>query len=262
MLRIENLHFSYNGTLEVLKGINLEQGCGIGCILGPNGAGKSTLLKTIVGILQPDEGKIFFNGNDLTELKLKDRAKQISYVPQEFSLNFPYTVFETVLVGRHPHINAIFGPKQEDEKIVMKYLRMLNLENLKDKLFVQLSSGQKRLVLIARGLAQESELIVLDEPTSFLDFKNSLLALSVVENISRKLGKMAILSLHDPNLASLFCDIVFLIKDGTIIDSGKPEKVINPCNMKKLFDLETEEIKTPQGKYIIPVKDSLINFFE
>ena len=262
MLRIENLRFSYNGIVEVLKGINLEQKCGVGCILGPNGAGKSTLLKTIVGILQPKRGKIFFKGRDLTNLKLKERAKLISYVPQEFSLSFPYTVFETVLVGRHPHLNTIFGPTREDEEIVIKYLNMLNLEGLKEKPFVQLSSGQKRLVLIARGLAQEGELMVLDEPSSFLDFKNSLLALSVVENISRKLGKMAILSLHDPNLALLFCDTVFLMKDGTIIDCGKPEEVINSCNMKKLFDLETEEVMLPKGKYIIPDKNSLQHFFE
>ena len=262
MLRIENLRFSYNGIVEVLKGIDLILDCGVGCILGPNGAGKSTLLKTIAGILQPKKGKIFFKGKDLTRLKLKERAKLISYVPQEFSLSFPYTVFETVLVGRHPHINAIFGPTREDEEAVMKYLNMLHLEDLKEKLFIQLSSGQKRLVLIARGLAQEGELMVLDEPTSFLDFKNSLLALSVVENISKKLGKMAILSLHDPNLTSLFCDVVFLMKDGRIIDSGKPEEVINSHNMKELFGLMVEEVIIPEGKYIIPDKDALRHFFE
>jgi iron complex transport system ATP-binding protein len=256
MLKIKELYFSYENK-EVIRGINLKLKHGIGCILGANGVGKSTLLKLIVGLLKPRNGVIELNGKDITNLDFKERAKLISYVPQEFSINFPYTVFDVVLMGRNPHINFLEGPKSRDEKIALKCLKILGIDYLKDKAFTQLSGGQKRLVLIARGLAQEGKLMIFDEPTSFLDFKNQLLVLSVIERISKKFDKTILLSLHDPNLTFFFCDEVFLMKDGVIIDNGKPEEVITEENIQRLYGLKAELVRLSDKKLVVPNKEFL-----
>ncbi|EHP89085.1 ABC transporter ATP-binding protein [Methanotorris formicicus] len=257
MLRIENLYFYYEEK-EILRGVNLKLKHEVGCILGANGVGKSTLLKSIVGLLKPKKGIIEFNGKNILNLGFKDRAKLISYVPQEFSINFPYTVFDTVLMGRNPHVDFLEGPNSKDEKITLKCLNILGINYLKDRPFTQLSGGQKRLVLIARGLAQEGKLMIFDEPTSYLDFKNQILVLSVIEKISRKFGKLVLLSLHDPNLAFFFCDNVFLMKDGVIIDCGKPDDVITEENIERLYNgLKTELIKFSDKKLVVPNKEFL-----
>ncbi|ACJ15783.1 ABC-type iron(III)-siderophore transport system, ATPase component [Thermococcus onnurineus NA1] len=254
MLRVENLEFSYRNG-KVLKGVTLELEKGVGCLLGPNGAGKSTLLKCIAGILRPQSGKIELDGTDLVGLSFRERARLVSYAPQEFSINFPYTVFEVVLMGRSPHANLLTGPGDEDEEKTMKALRALGIEELKDRPFTSLSGGQKRLVLIARALAQGGRLIIFDEPTSFLDFKNQLLVLSVIEKIAKKLGKLVLLSLHDPNLALLFCDEVFLMKEGKVLMHGKAEDVINEDTMSILYNLRVRLVNVDGQPIVVPEKE-------
>jgi iron complex transport system ATP-binding protein len=257
MLRIEDLSFSY-GNREILSGISLKLRKGIGCLLGPNGAGKSTLLKIIAGILKPQRGRILLNGEDVTNLELKERAKLISYSPQEFSINFPYTVFEVVLMGRNPHVNFLEGPKGEDEKIALKTLKLLGIESLANKPFTSLSGGQKRLVLIARALAQEGVLMVLDEPTAFLDFRNQLVVLSAIERISRRFDKLVLLSLHDPNMAFFFCDEVFLMKDGRIVANGKVEDAITEENLAKLYGIKARLVDVCGKRIALPVKEVML----
>ncbi|NJE46276.1 ABC transporter ATP-binding protein [Thermococcus sp. GR7] len=254
MLRVENLEFSYRNS-RILKGITFELEKGVGCLLGPNGAGKSTLLKCIAGILRPQSGKIELDGTDLVGLSFRERARLVSYAPQEFSINFPYTVFEVVLMGRSPHANLLTGPGDEDEEKTMKALRALGIEELKDRPFTSLSGGQKRLVLIARALAQGGRLIIFDEPTSFLDFKNQLLVLSVIEKIAKKLGKLVLLSLHDPNLALLFCDEVFLMKEGKVLMHGKAEDVINEDTMSILYNLRVRLVNVDGQPIVVPEKE-------
>ena len=257
MLRIEDLSFSY-GNREILSGVSLKLKKGVGCLLGPNGAGKSTLLKIIAGILKPQRGRILLNGEDVTNLELKERAKLISYSPQEFSINFPYTVFEVVLMGRNPHVNFLEGPKREDEKIALKTLKLLGIESLANKPFTSLSGGQKRLVLIARALAQEGVLMVLDEPTAFLDFRNQLVVLSAIERISRRFDKLVLLSLHDPNMAFFFCDEVFLMKDGKIIANGKVEEAITEENLAKLYGIKARLVDVCGKRIALPVEEVML----
>ncbi len=256
MLWIENIFFSYTDK-EVLRGVSLKLKKGLGCLLGPNGAGKSTFLKIIVGILKPQSGRIFLNGKDITNLKLKDRAKLISYSPQEFSINFPYTVFEVVLMGRNPYINFLEGPNRKDEIIALKALKVLGIEDLANKEFTSLSGGQKRMVLIARSLAHDGNLMIFDEPTAFLDFKNQLLVLSAIKKIAKNLNKIVLLSLHDPNMAFFFCDEVFLMKDGKIIANGSPKETITEENLVKLYGIKAKLIDVCGKRIALPDEEHL-----
>ncbi|QSZ27981.1 ABC transporter ATP-binding protein [Aceticella autotrophica] len=262
MLKIDNIHFSY-GDKEILKGIDFTLTDNkIGCFLGPNGSGKSTLLKIAMGILEPKEGLVELNGLNILNQSFKERSKILSYVPQEFSINFPYEVFDVVLMGRNPHVNFIEGPKKEDEKIVLSYLKLLKIEHLKDKPFTHLSGGQKKMVLIARGLAQEGEVMILDEPTASLDFRNQLLVLTVIEKIAKSLNKSVLLSLHDPNLALMFCDEIFLMKDGKIIKKGGKEEIITKENIMQLYNLKIDLINIDnKNKFIFPDKEFLKSLF-
>ncbi len=251
MLEIRDLWFSY-GDKPVLQGINLMLNDSVGCLLGPNGVGKTTLIKCIVGILKPQKGEILLDNINLLSLGYRDRAKLVSYVPQEFHINFPYTVHEVVLMGRNPYINPVKGPTGEDEERVDEVLELLGIKNMENRQFTSLSGGEKRLVLIARALAQDSKLVVLDEPTSFLDFKNRISILSIIRDVARKTGRLTLLTLHDPNLACLFCDKVYLLKAGRIIGSGVPDKIINEDNIEKIYGLEVKVIEIDNVRVIMP----------
>ncbi len=250
MLRVEGLSFFYDRR-EVLKGVSFELEGGVGCLLGPNGAGKSTLLKCIAGILN-GKGEITLDGTELSALSLREWARLVSYSPQEFSLTFPYTVFETVLMGRNPYIDPVRGPGKGDEEIARDTLRVLGLESLADRPFSGLSGGQKRLVMIARTLAQGGRLFLFDEPTSFLDFRNQHLVLSVIRKLSR--DRTVLVSLHDPNQAMAFCDTVFLLKEGRIIARGRPGDVLTEEKLRELYGMRVKRLKADGAFFISPVE--------
>ncbi len=253
MLEIEHLEFAYDGK-NVLNDVSFRLNGGVGCLLGPNGAGKSTLLKCISGILKPKKGKIALNGVYINGLSAKDRAKFVSYAPQEFSVAFPYSVFDIVLMGRNPYVNVLEGPKCADVEKARSALETLQIDAFGDVPFTSLSGGEKRLVLIARALAQDGALMLFDEPTSFLDFKNQILVLSVIKRISRKLEKLVLLSLHDPNLTLSFCDEVFLIKNGVILESGAVEEVVTEENLDLLYSLKAKIVEIDGRKIVVPEK--------
>ncbi len=252
MLEARNLWFKYSDSDYVLKGVNLEVNGGLACILGPNGAGKTTLIKCLVGALRPERGEIIIDGVGVSGLSLRERAKLISYVPQEFSINFSYTVLEVVLMGRNPHVNPFAGPSKADERAALEALRVLGIEHLSTRPFTSLSGGEKRLVLIARALAQNGKVLVMDEPTSFLDYRNQLKVLKVAREVSKCLGKDVLVTLHDPNLALLFCDKVFLMDHGEIVCSGPPKEVISECVMKRIYGVEVRVIKVGSESLVIP----------
>lgn len=155
-------------------------------------------------------------------------------------------------MGRNPHIDPLSGPGKVDEEMAMKALRTLGLENLAERPFGELSGGQKRLVMIARTLAQGGELFLFDEPTSFLDFRNQHLVLSVIRKLSKE--RTVLVSLHDPNQALTFCDTVFLLKDGGIIASGEPAEVLNEENLMELYRMKVKRFKADGGFFIYPLE--------
>ncbi|AEH25020.1 ABC transporter ATP-binding protein [Pyrococcus yayanosii] len=239
MLCVEGLSFSY-GQRRVLKSVNLSVERGLTCLLGPNGAGKTTLLKCIAGILRPETGRVIVDGRDITGLPRREVSKLITYSPQEFSSTFPYTVFQMVLMGRNPYINPIEGPRKEDEEAALQALRTLGLEKLKNRPFTELSGGERRLVMIARAVAQGGRVLLFDEPTSFPDFKNKYEVMSIIKSLSEK--KPVLVSLHDPNLALTYSERAFLLKNGKIIAGGRAEEVITPQNLSVLYDIPVERV--------------------
>ncbi|GAB6101563.1 ABC transporter ATP-binding protein [Thermococcus atlanticus] len=239
MLCVEGLSFSY-GRRRILKSVNLSVDQGLTCILGPNGSGKSTLLKCIAGILRPETGRVIVNRRDIAGLPRKEVSKLIAYSPQEFSSTFPYTVFQMVLMGRNPYINPIEGPGKKDEEATLQALRSLGLEKLKDRPFMELSGGEKRLVMIARAVAQAGGVFLFDEPTSFLDFRNKYEVMSVIKSLSEK--KPVLVSLHDPNLALMYSERAFLLKKGEIMAGGRAEEVITSQNLSVLYDIPVEKV--------------------
>ena len=213
-LEIRGVQFSY-GSVPVLKDVGLKVGEGeVLSLTGPNGSGKTTLLKCINRILRPKKGTILLNGEDLRRVGLKELARSLGYVPQGFPSSFSLTVLETVLLGRKPHINWRLNEK--DKRVVLDILRLMELDNLSMRMFNELSGGERQKVLIARALAQEPEVLLLDEPTSNLDLRHQLEVLELITNVVRERGLSAVMAIHDLNLASRFSDRIAMLKEGRI----------------------------------------------
>ncbi|MCS3900929.1 ABC transporter ATP-binding protein [Methanococcus voltae] len=251
MLNVSNVNFNYKfDNQKILNECNLKLKKGeVGCILGQNGVGKSTLLKCISGLLNYD-GNVIISNNEISNIKPKERSKLITYSAQEFSINFNYSVFEILLMGRNPYVNFFNGPTNEDEELVYKTLNKLQIEHLANKSFLSLSGGQKRLVMIARALIQDSKVMIFDEPTSFLDFKNQVLILDVIKKISKEYGKTILFSLHDPNL-TYFADTIFTMKNGTIVNSGGQD-LLNKDTFMDIYGLSTDILQYNNKKIVIP----------
>ncbi len=260
MLEVKDLWFAYGNSARkkyVLRGVSLRVSSHVTCLLGPNGAGKTTLMKCIVGILKPERGRILLGGRNITDMDCRSRAKLISYVPQEFTIPFPYTAFEVVLMGRNPYVNILQGPRAEDEVKAREALEALGVGHLAGKPFTSLSGGEKRLVLIARALAQDAQLLVLDEPTSFLDYRNKLVVLKILKNVSQRFNKPVLISLHDPNLALLFCDEVFLMRSGEVVAGGRPDEVITRDSIRQVYGVRVRELRVNGCKLMAP-EDALL----
>ncbi len=249
-LELKDVSFSY-GKRPVLESITMcvEEG-EIVSIVGPNGSGKTTLLKCINRILKP-KGNILLDGVDLKKLKLNEIAQLMGYVPQSTMYSFPTTVFDVVLLGRKPYLG--WSPSSKDLEIVSNVLSLLGLDNLILRNFNELSDGEKQKILIARALAQEPKLLLLDEPTSNLDIKHQLEVLSLIRNIAKKKKISAIMAIHDLNLASQFSDRIFFLRQGKIYDFGTPEAVITKENIKAVYGVNTIISWNSNKPHIIPI---------
>ena len=246
ILRVENLHFSY-GKKEVLKGLNFSvfESKVIG-IIGSNGSGKTTLLKNISGYLKPTFGNIFIEDRNIRELSIKEKARYISYVPQDIRCDFQFTCYDIVMMGRMPFLKRFQSESQKDKDIVKRSMEMTNTWQFRDTMINQLSGGEKQRVYIARALAQEPKILLMDEPISHLDIKYQIEILSFVKELSKR-GILVIAVLHDINLASQFCHEILIMKKGKLMDLGSPNKVITPENIKSAFSIDVELLKNPKN---------------
>lgn len=249
---IKSLTFGYFDS-EIFKDFSLEIDEGeILTILGPNGSGKTTLLKLIQKILFPRSGNIIISGKDITNMTPKELSKSISFVPQIHKQTFPYTVLDFVLMGRNPYINVYSTPKKEDIEIVENALKEIGIYHLKDRPYTDISGGELRLVLIARGIVQNTDILLFDEPTAYLDFKNQIIVLETIKKLKEKKNLTIIMTMHDPNDAYQYSDKILLIKKGEIVSYGKPQVVLNCENLKRVYSIDVEIINYNGKTFIYP----------
>lgn len=249
-INIEGLEFSYNGK-PTLRNMNLNINRGeFLSIIGPNGSGKTTFLKCINRILNPKSGSIFIDEYDLNKLNRKDIAKCIGYIPQAERGAFPITVFDTVLMGRKPHIKWI--PGSSDLKIVSDVIEMLGLADFSMKNINELSGGQRQKVIIARALAQQPRILLLDEPTSSLDLKHQLEVLDITREQANN-DVTVIMSVHDLNLAARYSDKIIMMKDGEIFQGGGTE-ILTPENIEPVYGVSVDVRRESDQIWILPKK--------
>ncbi len=238
LLELEEIGFRYDSDW-VIRRVSLRIGRGefLG-IIGPNGSGKTTLLKLMNGLLRPQEGSVRINGAPLAGLRRKSLARMMAVVPQDALMVFPFTVREIVLMGRYPHFGLLHFEDEEDVRIAEKSMEMAGVLALADRNMHGLSGGERQRVLIARALAQEPEIILLDEPTAFQDIRHQAEFFNLIRNLnlSRELTVIAVT--HDINLASSFCNRIMLLNRGEVEAIGPPSDVITRENIMRVYEAD------------------------
>ncbi|WP_123054170.1 ABC transporter ATP-binding protein [Clostridium sp. JN-1] len=252
-INVQNLSYSFN-TNEILHKINinfLENK--FYSIIGPNGSGKTTFLKNIAKILKPKKKTVFIENMDILNLKNKFLAKRLAVVPQDSTIDFDFSAWDIVLMGRTPYLSKFENESKEDCDIVKSAMNMTNTWHLRNKLINQLSGGEKQRVLIARALAQDTDIILLDEPISHLDLHHQIEILDTIKSLNDKVTVITVL--HDLNLASQYSDYLILMDNGSIVKQGTPEEVMTEETIKDVYKINICMIKNPvNGKpHVIPI---------
>ena len=252
MINVKDLTLNLNGH-PVLQGVALQAQPGqVTVLLGPNGSGKTTLLLCLCAHYQPGRGDIRLCGQELSGLSYRRLARLLAVVPQDHHPVFPYQVREVILLGRISRVGFFSQPTAADYEMVENILHLLNIQHLADKPYTRISGGERQLVLIGRCLAQEPQILLLDEPTNHLDFKNQYTILKLIKDLARQQQLTVLLTLHDPNMASLFADQVILMSEGRVAAQGGPREVITPENMAELYHLAVEMVTAGQRRLLCP----------
>ncbi|NLY73426.1 MAG: ABC transporter ATP-binding protein [Tissierellia bacterium] len=237
MLRTENLSCGY-GDHMVLEGVDFSAKPGeLICILGSNGSGKSTLIKTIVGLERPLGGRIEIEGEDIRGWSFRKRARYLSYIPQTFSANFQYKCMDIVLMGRTAYLGFASSPSKEDEKIASRAFETLKINHLKDKIYSQLSGGERQLVKIAQAITQEARIIIMDEPANNLDFGNQITLFNHLVDC-KNMGITIIMVTHSPEHAFLYASKVLLVKEGRVMEIEEPNSNLKEEDLRNIYEVD------------------------
>ncbi len=228
VFELNNVTFGYRRGEPVLKGLSLAVRKGeILGIAGPNGTGKSTLFGVMAGLLVPESGEVRFDGRPLMTMKRQEVARRVALVPQTEHAAFPFTVEQTVLMGRTPHLASPLAVESEsDHRICRDAMDAVGLTPLANRPLQQLSGGERQLVLLARALAQDTPILLLDEPTASLDLAHQQAVARLVRDLSERKGRTVVLIAHDLNLAAMICDRMAILSDGCMIKDGPPADVL------------------------------------
>ena len=241
-LNVEGLTYSYGAHTDAIKDVSLhvKKGEFVG-LIGPNGSGKSTVLKNIYRGLTPDKGNITLDGEDLQKMSYRKSALKMAVVGQENDVPFDFLVEEIVAMGRSPHKKMFDVDNVNDKKIVHHALEHLGMENMAKRNYLHLSGGEKQRVIIARAVAQESDFFILDEPTNHLDISYQMQIFDFIKRL-----KVTVLSaIHDLNMAALYCDRIYVLKDGQIVLRGTPEQVLTAENIYNVYGVHSSVVKHP-----------------
>lgn len=261
ILSVKNLCFSYR-TKQVLHDISFDIKKGeILCLMGPNGSGKSTLIDNIMGIHKPNSGHILINSKEYSHYKRNEIAQNISYLPQNHSITFPYTVKEVVMMGRAAYTSPMGAPSHEDEAMCEKAIETVGITQFADKPYTEISGGELQLVLLARALCQNAPLIMMDEPTAHLDYKNEIFFLETVCRLCQEENISMLIATHLPEQAFYFesqnvsVKAMFL-KNGKCAAYGNPSEIITEEMLAKVYEVNAQIIEQDNSKTIL-LKKSL-----
>lgn len=245
MIRAENLSLCYEGSTTVVHQLTLTLQAGhITALVGPNGCGKSTLLRGLSRLLKPTHGTVMLDGQNIHAMKAKDLARQLGILPQAPTAPEGLTVHELVSQGRYPHQNWFQQWSAEDERIVAEALEMTNLTLFADRPVDTLSGGQRQRAWIAMALAQQTDILLLDEPTTYLDLAHQIDVLDLLAELNDR-GRTIVMVLHDLNQAARYADTIVALRGGQIVAQGTPEAVIIPENILQVFGLESQVVPDP-----------------
>ena len=248
MLEVHDLAFGFPGR-TVGRNVSFTLAAGeTMCVLGPNGGGKTTLFRTVLGLLAPHEGTVSVGGKPLGRLARAQVAREIGYVPQGHAAYFAYSVREFVLMGRTAHFGVFSSPSKRDLDIADRALGSLAIAHLAAKPVTEISGGERQLALVARALAQEPRILVLDEPTASLDFGNQVRVLERIVGLARS-GIAVLFSSHDPDHALLCAQRALLLVEGRVLEIGVPREVIRPDTLERMYGVSVQVLPLPGGAH-------------
>ena len=254
LFSIDHLSFAY-AVAPVLQGISTSFAAGeFVALIGPNGAGKSTFLKILAGLARGYTGQVRFAGKSLAEFTPRDLARRIAFVPQETHMVFPFKVHEIVMMGRLPHRLGGLFDSPRDVQLTREALSRTDTSHLSAKTFLELSGGERQRVVLASALAQDPEVLLLDEPTVYLDLKHQIQFYDILERLNAD-RQMTIISVtHDVNLAARYARRMIAVRSGAFAADGSPEEVLTPQHLYEIFEIHASVFKRPDGRgsYIVP----------
>ncbi len=255
IIDVKNLFFSH-GNKKILDDISLNINRNkLTGIIGANGSGKSTFIKNVVRYIEGRYSDFEIDKKKLSNFSSKELARKIAYIPQKSKIIPNIRVFEFILLGRFPLLKESWNSyNSRDYEVVEEKMKILGIEEFKNRNVGTLSGGELQKVFLAKALVQESEILLLDEPTSALDLNNAVEFMKILKNITLKKEVTPVVVIHDLNLASLFCDNLIVFKEGQFFRKGTPKEIITEDNMRKIYNLNCQVVYNEKGKpYIIPI---------
>ncbi len=257
ILDIRNISLNYRNKI-ILSDVSCEVKRGeFFVIIGPNGAGKTSLLKILAGLQKAQQGSVLIKGKNISAYTRRSLSKTMAIVPQQIEIGFPFSVTETVIMGRTPHLGILGMESEKDFAIAQEAMAFTEVTHLAERKLFQLSGGELQRVIIARAICQQPDIILLDEPTTALDPAHQLKIMDLMEKFRREHGTTIIMVSHDLNLASMYSDRLLLLKEGRVVKTGTPKTVLHKKLLEESYGCEMEIDESPLGQVarVTPVPD-------